>query len=304
MPKLSRRWPNARPARPPTGRRCWPPGQTPSGRRNSGGWPRSKRSTPRGTTSAPTGCTCCSSRCCGCRSTCCVDPGASPWSWTGCCPPCGADTSRWPLAATKTGLACANCLPVPAVEPATPPESGVTGGLATVRKEESSSRSPRQSRAETPAPAASETQSRAKAAPPSRPTARPVPPALKKKRLSAQAVSAAGEKLAMELWSLTAQENLRALRRLCAEDSPAAAAIRLYGAAGPAVAAGLAPREALQSLTMTSESHGDGELAGTWGYLQTGRADYTYLLRWHAGTRLIAEILPFGNWVTARLPSP
>ncbi|HLX48094.1 MAG TPA: hypothetical protein VKS82_07165 [Streptosporangiaceae bacterium] len=220
------------------------------------------------------------------------------------CPACGADTSRWPLAATKTGLACANCLPVPAVEPATPPESGVTGGLATVRNQESSSRSPKQSRAETPAPAASETQSRAKAAPPSRPTARPVPPAAKKKRLSAQAVSAAGEKLAMELWSLTAQENLRALRRLCAEDSPAAAAVRLYGAAGPAVAAGLAPREALQSLTMTSESHGDGELAGTWGYLQTGRADYTYLLRWHAGTRLIAEILPFGNWVTARLPSP
>jgi hypothetical protein len=77
-------------------------------------------------------------------------------------------------------------------------------------------------------------------------------------------VNAAGEKLAMELWSLTAQENLRALRRLCAEDSPAAAAIRLYGAAGPAVAIGLAPRESPQSLTTISESHGRDELAGTW----------------------------------------
>jgi hypothetical protein len=63
------------------------------------------------------------------------------------CPACRADTACWPLAATKTGLACANCLPVPAVEPTTPAASSVPGGPPTVRKEESSPTSSGQSRA-------------------------------------------------------------------------------------------------------------------------------------------------------------
>jgi hypothetical protein len=116
-------------------------------------------------------------------------------------------------------------------------------------------------------------------------------------------VSKAGEKLAMEFWSVTAQGNLRALRRLCVADSPAAAVIRLYGTAGPAVAAGLAAGERPESLTSVSAVYGDGELAGTGGYLTAGRADYTYLLRWDPQTRLVSEVLPFGSWASARLPS-
>jgi hypothetical protein len=46
-----------------------------------------------------------------------------------------------------------------------------------------------------------------------------------------------------------------------------------------------------------------GGLAGTSGYVSTGRADYTYLLRWHPQTRLVGEVLPFVSWVSARLPS-
>jgi hypothetical protein len=130
-----------------------------------------------------------------------------------------------------------------------------------------------------------------------------VPPAAKKKPASAQAVSKAGEKLAMEFWSVTAQGNLRALRRLCAADSPAAAVIRLYGITGPAAAVGLGPGERPESLTSASAVYGEGELAGTSGYLSTGRADYTYLLRWQPQTRLVSEVLPFGSWVSARLPS-
>jgi hypothetical protein len=118
-------------------------------------------------------------------------------------------------------------------------------------------------------------------------------------------VAQAGEKLAMELWSVTAQGNLRPLRRLCAPDSPAAAALRLHGAAGPRVAVGLAPGEEPASLTTASAPPpGPGELACTGGYLDAGRSQYTYLLRWEPGTRLVAEILPFGTWVSARLPSP
>lgn len=116
-------------------------------------------------------------------------------------------------------------------------------------------------------------------------------------------MSKAGEKLAMEFWSVTAHDNLRALRRLCATDSPAAAVIRLYGTAGPAVAAGLEPGERPESLTSASAVYGEGELAGTGGYLSARRGDYTYLLRWHPQTRLVSEVLPFGSWVSARLPS-
>jgi hypothetical protein len=112
-----------------------------------------------------------------------------------------------------------------------------------------------------------------------------------------------GEKLAMEFWSVTGQGNLRALRRLCATGTPAAAVIRLYGAAGPAVAVGLAG-ERPERLTSQSAVYGDGELAGTSGDVSTSRADYTYLLRWHPQTRLICEVLPFGSWVSARMPSP
>ena len=82
-----------------------------------------------------------------------------------------------------------------------------------------------------------------------------------------------------------------------------AAVIRLYGTTGPAVAAGLGPGERPESLTSASAVRGEDELAGTSGYLSTGRGDYTYLLRWHPQTRLVSEVLPFGNWVSARLPS-
>src|SRR5487761_1751362 len=196
--------------------------------------------------------------------------------------------------------------PVPAV-------AGVTGGLDRSRSGNSGLGSSGVSRGKgkaagppgAPAPGRGGGPPPGRAAPPERRPAdrRPVPPAAKKKQISAQAVSKAGEKLAMEFWSVTAHDNLRALRRLCAADSPAAAVIRLYGTAGPAVAAGLEPGERPESLTSASAVYGEGELAGTGGYLSTGRGDYTYLLRWHPQTRLVSEVLPFGSWVSARLPS-
>ncbi len=131
-----------------------------------------------------------------------------------------------------------------------------------------------------------------------------MPPAAKLKPLNHEALTKMGEKLAMEFWSVTGGGNLRALRRLCAPDSPAAAAILLYGIAGPAMAVGLAAGERPESLTSATSGPRDSDLAGTCGSLHTGRARYNYLLRWHPDTRLVAEVLPFGSWVSARLPSP
>ncbi|HUY49804.1 MAG TPA: hypothetical protein VMV92_29495 [Streptosporangiaceae bacterium] len=113
-----------------------------------------------------------------------------------------------------------------------------------------------------------------------------------------------GEKVAMEFWSVTGQGNLRALRRLCAPESPATAAIRLYGISGPTTAIGMAAGERPESLTSATWASDDSDLAGTCGFLDAGRARYNYLLRWHPDTRLVAEVLPFGSWVSARLPSP
>jgi hypothetical protein len=112
-----------------------------------------------------------------------------------------------------------------------------------------------------------------------------------------------GEKTAIEFWSVTGQGNLRALRRLCAPDSPAAAAVRLYGIAGPAMAIGMGPGERPESLTSVSSAAGDGNYEDTCGFLDTGHDRYSYLLRWQGDDRLVAEVLPFGTWVSARLPS-
>jgi hypothetical protein len=237
------------------------------------------------------------------------------------CPGCGADTARWPLSAAKTGLGCARCLAGPARGPATSPaQPRATRAPAAARagqapvvpapRADGQGAGPGGSR---PGKSASGPSGRtrdasrmagpAKSAAPRRPSAtRPVPPAAKPKRASAQAVRQAGEKLAMEFWSVATQGNLRALRRLCATGTPAAAALRLFGAAGPAVAVGLAAGEEPERLTSASEVY--GELAGTGGHLSAGRGDYTYLLRWEPQAKLVCEVLPFGSWVADRLPSP
>jgi hypothetical protein len=236
-----------------------------------------------------------------------------------CCPGCGANTRNWPLVAAKTHLGCVRCMPkaavdppaplsssVPAPRPAVPPPArgqgrgaatdsagGATGnpGYAGHGRAEAVGgpvRAKPRPAASQPTPAASPLVSR---------TTRPKP-------LSPQALSKMGEKLALEFWSLTGQSNLRALRRLCAPDSPATAAIRLYGISGPTAATGMAAGERPESLTSDTLVPHDSDLADTCGFLDAGRARYNYLLRWDLNTRLVAEVLPFGSWVSARLPSP
>ncbi|HEY2552015.1 MAG TPA: hypothetical protein VGI64_15720 [Streptosporangiaceae bacterium] len=230
------------------------------------------------------------------------------------CPACGANTAGSPLVAVKTHLGCANCVAPAAARPAAPSaQGGTTGTPAAGRSEKSRSAVPETARGreKTAAPKRAVPASAVGKAAAAKP--RPVPPAAKAKVKppGPQALEKTGEKLAMEFWSVTGQANLRALRRLCAEDTPAAAAIRLYGISAPAAAVGLGPGERLESLTSVSAMAPGDTVAGTGGYLHTSHDEYTYLLRWHPDTRLICEILPFGNlvspfgtWMSARLPSP
>lgn len=234
-----------------------------------------------------------------------------------CCPGCGANAGNWPLVAAKTHLGCARCLSKVAVgrppsRSSVPAPMSAVPALARGRRKEPA---PDSAGGEAGSPVnsgqgAAQAASgivRAKPRPSaSRPTpaaSPPVSPAARSKPLNPQALSKAGEKMAMEFWSVTGQGNLRALRRLCAPDSPATAAIRLYGISGPPAAIGMAAGERPESLTSATAVSDDSDLAGTCGFLDAGRARYNYLLRWHPDTRLVAEVLPFGNWVSARLPS-
>ena len=242
------------------------------------------------------------------------------------CPGCGADSRQWPLAAAKTHLGCARCLArtdagtptrTDASTPAPPPSSSsapAARAAAESRNPASGSVQRTAVNAADSAPAGSPALRRAERAASAKPgrgasrTAAPAPTraarASRPRPLSPQVLSRTGEKVAMEFWSVTGQSNVRALRRLCAPDSPAAAAVRLHGMLGPATAIGMAPGERPESLTSITAASGVSDLAGTCGILDTGRSRYNYVLRWQSGTRLVAEILPFGTWVSARLPSP
>ncbi len=202
-----------------------------------------------------------------------------------CCPGCGANAGNWPLVAAKTHLGCVRCLSKVAVAPPAPRTSSLPAPTSAV---------PARAHGQRKGPVASRSTPAASA---------PVSAAARPKPLNPQALSKMGEKLAMEFWSVTGQGNLRALRRLCAPDSPATTAIRLYGISGPTVAIGMAAGERPESLTSATSASHDSDLAGTCGSLDAGRARYNYLLRWHRDTRLVAEVLPFGSWVSARLPS-
>ena len=243
------------------------------------------------------------------------------------CRGCGADSRQWPLVAAKTHLGCARCLArtdtgapagTDAGKPAPPPSSSAPAARGAAE-----SRSPRPASgsaqgtavsAGDAAPAGTPPLRRAERAAPAKPgpgASRATAPAPARaaradrpRPLSPQVLNRTGEKVAMEFWSVTGQGNVRALRRLCAPDSPAAAAVRLHGMLGPATAIGMAPGERPESLTSVTPASGVSNLAGTCGVLDTGRSRYSYVLRWQPGTRLVAEILPFGTWGSARLPSP
>ena len=182
------------------------------------------------------------------------------------CPHCGADER---LVATKTRLGCANCVPRPTVrlapEPIRPPAK--------------------------PAPAAKQVVTR-----PTTPRQRPSPVRANRGPTPAE-LGKLGDKLTGKLWDALVR-NDRRLARLCAPDSPAAAAIRLYGPSGAAWAVGLPPTEDPAAVATRTTMTSSGVRQTTSGYVETAAGQsFPFLLRWQAvgSTGQIDEILPY-DW--------
>lgn len=222
------------------------------------------------------------------------------------CPQCGADTARQPLVVAKTHLGCASCLPrnalvsvaapkiaAPKIAPGDAPPGGNGTGqaLPPAGLRDPQAASAQNSRPRGRALSARQPHARAPRSAGSSGTAQPDPRVLAK----------SGERLALDFWSAVSQQNLRALRRMCVPDSPAAAVLRLFGWAGPAMAVGLAWHDVPQSLTSVTFPGTGGALGSTGGYLETGSGGRSYLLRWQAGARRVSEILPWDTMALGNL---
>jgi hypothetical protein len=204
------------------------------------------------------------------------------------CPNCQALAS---LVAAKSQLGCTICLPRSTPTPPTSgtPRSSVTRKPPATQQGAARTASPRPAPASTtdhgrrPPPA--ERPHRAPAAGPARrPVVESTGPALPGK---------AEERKVINFWNHVGAGDHRTLARLVAVDSPLAALVRLYGAAGPlngiGVPAGVTPRG------FTSDNYDRpvaGNRGGTAGTLETNRDEYPYLLLW-SSDRVLDEILPY-----------
>ncbi|HSV67203.1 MAG TPA: hypothetical protein VLJ59_14995 [Mycobacteriales bacterium] len=200
------------------------------------------------------------------------------------CPACGEPA---PLVAAKTKLGCERCV---ARAPAEPVPTLPTAPVQV--------RPPRPTAVPSAAPARPQP-----LPPPLRSPARPVVVSH-----SPGQVRKAGENLGYAWWEAAAAGGRR-LSRLVAPESPAAALVRLYGAAGPAVAIGVGAGEEVSAVSAAAFPPGRGEengLESAGGRVSTGRFRYAFQLRWRytAGVPLVEEVLPYGVRVGARLPSP
>jgi len=181
------------------------------------------------------------------------------------CPHCGTDER---LVATKTRLGCANCVPRPTVRLAPEPAGPLEKPTAKTKPVVTPPPTPRQHR-----PVAH---------------ADPAPTPAKLDKL--------GDKLTRKAWDAVVR-NDRRLARICAPDSPAAAAIRLYGPSGAAWAVGLPPTEDLVAVARTTTAS-SGVRHASCGYVDTAAGhQFPFLLRWQAAgsTGQIDEILPYDS---------
>jgi ribosomal 50S subunit-associated protein YjgA (DUF615 family) len=181
------------------------------------------------------------------------------------CPHCGAAER---LVATKTRLGCAGCVPRPAVRLAAAPPSAPEQPAPKAERPVVSPSAPRQ----------------------------PRPPARTDPRLTPAKCDKLGAKLAGKVWEAVVR-NDRRLARFCAPDSPAAAAVRLYGPSGAAWAVGISPTEQLTAVACAGTvSAGLRHTSNGWVETTAGHR-FPFLLRWQpAGdTGQVDEILPY-NW--------
>ncbi len=230
------------------------------------------------------------------------------------CPACAQ--SGAPLVAAKTHLGCARCLaakrptPHPAPESVPPPRDSaaahaaasaeravapgragatVAVGPSAARNAEAAGGAAPRSRGEAKTGRIAES-SAARAA-----SARPAAPGHAQSPPQRRSVDPRTlQKRALTFWEHAAGGDRRKLERLCAPDSPAAALLRLYGAAGPLYGIGVGFRERVESCSVAvfpAEGRRGWDSAG--GEVHTDRGRHDYLLRWSLGPdRLIVEVLP------------
>lgn len=186
------------------------------------------------------------------------------------CPHCGADER---LVATKTRLGCASCVPRRTVrlapEPTRPSAESKFRPAVKAKQVVTQPPTPRQH----PSPVRTD---------PS-----PAPAELPK----------LGDKLTGKVWDAVVR-NDRRLARICAPDSPAAAAIRLYGPSGAAWAVGISRTGDLVAVAARTITASSGLRHASHGYVDTAAGQrFPFLLRWQTagGTGQIDEILPY-DW--------
>ena len=182
------------------------------------------------------------------------------------CPHCGADER---LVATKTRLGCANCVSRSTVRLAPEPARRLEKPTATTKQVVTPPPTPRQHR------------------PAERADPGPTPAKLDK----------VGDRLTRKVWDAVVR-NDRRLARICAPDSPAAAAIRLYGPSGAAWAVGLASTADPVAVSARTATASSGVRHASSGYVETATGHrFPFLLRWQAAGSAgqIDEILPY-DW--------
>lgn len=185
------------------------------------------------------------------------------------CPHCGADER---LVATKTRLGCTACVPRPTVrlvpEPARPSAKPAAKAEQVVTPPPTPPPTPR----------------------PHRPVVRPDPGP------RSANPDKVGDKLTRNVWDAVVRRDRR-LGRHCAPDSPAAAAVRLYGPSGAAWAIGLPPTEDMVAVAAQTTTGSSGVHHASTGYVETAAGiRFPFLLRWQAegSAGQIDEILPYG----------
>ncbi|BBZ06356.1 hypothetical protein MDOR_05250 [Mycolicibacterium doricum] len=186
------------------------------------------------------------------------------------CPHCGADER---LVATKTRLGCTACVPRPTVrlvpEPARPSAKPAAKAQQVVTPPPTPPPTPR----------------------PHRPVVRPDPGP------RSANPDKVGDKLTRYVWDAVVRRDRR-LARHCAPNSPAAAAIRLYGPSGAAWAIGLPPTEDMVAVAAQTTTSSSGVHHASMGYVETAAGKrFPFLLRWQAegGAGQIDEVLPY-DW--------
>jgi len=200
------------------------------------------------------------------------------------CPHCA---SAGPLVAGKHRLGCVHCLS--RIRPDGVPEPRPADGPPPARPSAEPPSAPPDEPAG-PAPLAQVPRPRAASTPsPSTSEPRQLPP------FDVQRCADDGNRLALRFWEDVASGD-RKLARLVAPDSPAAAALRVWGTFGPALVLGVPAGSRLAELDAVTAPDPDAALQATEGWLRSPRWHCPYALRWEGrsgrpGAIRVAEVV-------------